>query len=285
MKSAHDLLNDARLSKETRDDRGLSAALPSSFQNMPSGSASSSSKRPAEEDSDATRKLSKRSKGRHSSSEEEKEEYHHDKSHKSKGKSKPTREQQPEVTQGERRKAEIEELQASLLGTRKRDQKKVDAGEEKQADRFKGGLSGKELIAAQKALFLESGQADQGKKRASASASAASVHPSRKAIMAESDTPSTAAESIQDFKQELKERRRQAEVEALQARKDGGTAQASAPGTQEEQDETGYAGEILEEDDVDDNDMSFLTHSLKVSLALLVRIAVVARADPSLRTP
>ena len=40
LQSAHDVLNDSRLSKEVRDDRGFSANLPDSLKNMPVASSS-----------------------------------------------------------------------------------------------------------------------------------------------------------------------------------------------------------------------------------------------------
>lgn len=248
MKSAHDLLNDARLLKESRDDRGLSAALPPSFQDMPVGSAASSSKRSAPQEDH--NKPSKRSKENHDSQLSGED----DSSRVLKAGKKDSTAQNPASSEAERRKAEIEALQASLLGTRKRD-KQPEAAAESKSTKTVNGMSGKDLIAAQRAQFLESGLAARGKKRAAA----ASVHPSRKAMLAESEDTEREGSELQDFKEELKQRRRQAEAGAREAQKSGAVRQTNEP-----EDETGYAGEILEEEDIDDNDLSFLTHSLKV---------------------
>lgn len=252
MKSAHDLLEDSRLSKEVKDDRGLSAALPSSFQDMPSSSASTSTSHKSKS------KRAKESPGASSAEPAPKP---------SKKQKTDAEERPPSSTSN--RQAEIDALQASLLGTRKRDKKPEEAQESTENKKDASRRSGAELIAAQREQYLNSGKAQRGRKRASA---AAGVHPARKALMGKQDDSEGGNDAFKAFQEELRQKRKDAASE----RKAKGIA-ALPDDRPDPEAQQGYAGEVLEDEDVDDNDMSFLSHSLKVSL---VCVAIVTE-DPA----
>lgn len=112
----------------------------------------------------------------------------------------------------------------------------------------KSNLDGASLLAAQRAAYLESGKASRGAKAAMASAMQASKK--KKGTKKEGDEALVGM--LEHFKDELREARQIAEQEAKLKAKEAAPEKLD-----------GYAGEILEEEEnEDDNDMSFMTHKL-----------------------
>lgn len=265
MKSAHDLLKDEKLSKEVKDDRGFSAKLPDSFLDMPAAivrdkgkeKSKASSKAINREEDDSFERPSKKDK-----------------------KSKQTA---PEpITSAQKRQSEIDALQAELLGRKgnKRDASESDDdGKQSTKDKGKGKVSksdldGAALLAAQRAEFLESGKAARGRKRTAES----SIHPDRAGKVARKGDEDDRAlnATLEDFRAGMREARKASAIEEQQNPK------LSVLDTRE----IGYQGEILEEDEhEDDNDMSFLTHKLKFrkDVVRLFRFGVFRRSKKVLR--
>lgn len=143
------------------------------------------------------------------------------------------------MTHSDKIRAEIDSVQASLRALKKRNDS------DSESDKPKPGLTGASLLAAQRNEYLNSQKATRGSKGSTAELLAGTK---RKGAKREGDA--ALVERLNTFKDELRDARKLAEREA----------KANPVPVQEQ---LGYNGEILEdEQEEDDNDMSFMTHKL-----------------------
>ena len=153
------------------------------------------------------------------------------------------------ISHSDKIRSEIETVQASLRALKKRSStssasEDSTAPSNKKEKRSGDGVS---FLAAQRAAYLDSGKAAKLRR----SEAAASTTTKKK-----KEGDEALIESLNQFKDELREARKLALAEEKARTK-------SVEELEREKQPWGYSGEVLEqEEEEDDNDMSFMTHKL-----------------------